>query len=387
MTFTTQKPNGHASLTKKETLPFLDILRGMAALGVLFFHIVQHYGWENFPQFLGFKVIARGWMGVDFLFVLSGFLIANSIIYSEKHPAPLRVLRYICSRGARIVPLYALNIAIILLLLEPEILNSRGFSYHIWLKTLFLHNFDFFAFHSINPVLWSIAVEVQFYILIFVTRRWWLNANPLKFCGVMLLATWAIRSGAWWYASATELPINKLPILFLQLPTMLDLFALGVSVALLRSWKSSRGLIERNRQRVLSVTILTGLICFSIYNFNSTVWDNPLMVIFWRSTLGLFFAGLILSAIQFNPPRIGTHIYSSMSYLGLISYGIYVWHYPIMEALSPYLHEYPAILSVCIVAITLVISAITWEVYEKPIIKISKGLFTKQRHKMGILSL
>lgn len=147
----------------------LDSLRGVAALGVVLYHIGD-FGW------IASSTIARSsWLLVDFFFVLSGFVIAAS--YGGRLAEGFPRGRFLLLRVGRLLPLHLLVVAVFTIaefaifrpvLNEPHSLGllARGLPL---LDGFMLHAGNFYA-----PVSWSISVELVMYIgaaLLFGTRR------------------------------------------------------------------------------------------------------------------------------------------------------------------------------------------------------------------------
>src|SRR5687768_5675625 len=89
----------HVVQAREERFIALDSLRGIAAVGVMLFHM-GNIGWLG-----GFHAIQNGWLLVDFFFVLSGFVIAAS--YGERLAQGYSVGKFMALRFGRVVPLHA----------------------------------------------------------------------------------------------------------------------------------------------------------------------------------------------------------------------------------------------------------------------------------------
>ncbi len=141
-------------------MPELDVLRGIAVLGVVLLHAFSwQYGSSSFGPWSGkFLVVARhGWTGVNLFFVLSGFLITGILLDSKEKPHFYR--RFYTRRALRILPAYY-ALLILLLLLRA---SSPAF---VGLSFLYLANVtELFGVASGYGPLWSLAVEEHFYIL------------------------------------------------------------------------------------------------------------------------------------------------------------------------------------------------------------------------------
>jgi peptidoglycan/LPS O-acetylase OafA/YrhL len=160
-----------------DRIPDIDWLRGAAALGVFIFHVT---GVAGFPKrtLPPFSIAGRsfgallspfslGASGVSLFFVLSGLCLALQQLRAGRvRLPPGGSARYFQSRASRIVPAYW--IAVLLsaaFTLALGLVPVRAAAIDTALHLFFLHGFDRTAFLSINPALWSMATEVQFYLL------------------------------------------------------------------------------------------------------------------------------------------------------------------------------------------------------------------------------
>jgi peptidoglycan/LPS O-acetylase OafA/YrhL len=172
----------------RERLYSLDVLRGVAALSVVFWHW-QHffytgtsraYPLERMP-FLDvfFLVYAKGWLGVELFFALSGFvffwLYARAVFEGKVSAGDFFLLRF--SR------LYPLHLAALLAVAAGQLLYfeitktffvySHNDGYHFLLNLLFVPSWGFEKGWSFNAPVWSVSVEVLLYFLFFIVCRLW----------------------------------------------------------------------------------------------------------------------------------------------------------------------------------------------------------------------
>jgi len=198
--FETPKRTSQATNAQRfgRQIVFLDIVRFMAALMVLIFHV----GFRSFSKYpMGWHTsvgrFARvGWVGVPIFFVLSGFVIA----YSAQNATASEFLK---SRILRLYPAVWICSTITLLLQ----ISTAGFSFgllHAWLDALTLS--------PVGPIIdgsyWTLRVEISFYALIFL----------------LLVFRW------FRYIGQTILAVSVLSITFLSL-------GFAVDHGLLESWR------------------------------------------------------------------------------------------------------------------------------------------------------
>ncbi|MGO9405441.1 MAG: acyltransferase family protein [Terriglobales bacterium] len=141
-------------------MPELDVLRGVAVLGVLFFHGFRaQFGELPFTGARRIFILATqsGVLGVNLFFVLSGFLITGILLDSRNRPDYYR--RFYTRRALRILPAYYL-LLIVLGLLHQASAAFLGLSF------VYLSNMtNLFGVSMDYHPLWSLAVEEHYYIV------------------------------------------------------------------------------------------------------------------------------------------------------------------------------------------------------------------------------
>ncbi|MBB2167805.1 acyltransferase [Gluconacetobacter aggeris] len=88
--------------------PFIDVLRGFAAISVVVYHVIMHFNWVGFPISGPLVWFRTGWMGVDLFFVISGFVISLSAFSTLDKTTDRRkfLAHFARHRILRIVPLH-----------------------------------------------------------------------------------------------------------------------------------------------------------------------------------------------------------------------------------------------------------------------------------------
>lgn len=206
-----------------------DFLR-VASVGIVgWFHIWQQSWLDPNLRIGGFTLdiyplVACGYMLVDVMLLLSGFLLMlgylSGRIKSWKD--------FYVARAARILPSYYLAVAVMLFAFAlPQ--GLYGSSGHFWTDILshltFTHNFFYESYIGtrLNGVLWTLAVEVQFYIL-FPLVAGIFKKRPVCSWAILTQASWLIRM----YLTYRG---GNISIYFNRLGTMLDVYANGMLAA------------------------------------------------------------------------------------------------------------------------------------------------------------
>ncbi|MBO3458017.1 acyltransferase [Aetokthonos hydrillicola Thurmond2011] len=187
-------------------LSYLDGLRGVASLFVLFFHLIQHQE-GNLPVWitLPHKVLRYGFLGVPVFIVLSGYCLMLPVVRSQTGYIRGTLLDYFKRRARRIIPTYYASLIFCLLIaLSIYVLEKfTNFQWHDlpwdWVSTKFslidvilhfllIHNLGLGTqAYSISIPFWSVAVEWQIYflfplLLLPLWRRWgWLSVFGAAF--------------------------------------------------------------------------------------------------------------------------------------------------------------------------------------------------------------
>jgi peptidoglycan/LPS O-acetylase OafA/YrhL len=311
------------ALHEESRLDVLDGLRGVAVLLVLWYHVWE-ISWLQAPlPWLQF-VPGTGFVGVHLFFFLSGFVIVYPFVRAVAlgRPQP-GWAHFAWRRFIKIFPSYALSIVVAFAIgyaKTQPVSNAAAVITHL----LFVHTWFPESYGAINGVLWTLAVEVEFYCcfpLIWLAFKRW----PYVTAGAMIVAAWAWR--AYLAHCCYPLPFAEWSE---NLPGYLDIFAFGMISAYVFTRYAHR--IKSTVARfagpaialagiVLLIELLQSLFAFRINDQWQGVWQ-----IDKRPLLGLAFAsialGFLLSPrwLQFalaNPP---------LKFLAVISYNLYLYH-------------------------------------------------------------
>ncbi|HEV7744153.1 MAG TPA: acyltransferase [Pyrinomonadaceae bacterium] len=202
-------------------LQSIDALRGIAALGVVFYHAV----WQtssaapanlfHWPVKLLQLTSSFGYIGVFLFFVISGFCIHLQWARSQAQgqPQSIQFGAFWRRRFRRLYPPYLIAFALFILLAAATtgIHFTHFFVYDVVMHLLMLHNLDPNTCYSINGVFWTLAIEEQLYLayflLLFLRRRWGWGRTLLICAGARV--GWYFVSHAFWVAKGIGVPVPE----------------------------------------------------------------------------------------------------------------------------------------------------------------------------------
>ena len=302
-------------------IPQLDGLRGLAILAVLAWHLVAA------PLGTRAGPLALAWAGVDLFFVLSGYLIADILLKARPAANYFRV--FYLRRACRLLPLYALTLIAFAaaragLADRPSLapLFEPG-EPPLWTYAAFVQNLGMAAHATFGPgwlaVTWSLAVEVQFYLLLPLLVRY---ARPSTLPAVAV-------------ASLVAGPLVRalLPPVagYVSLVSRADSFFAGVLVAY-ALWEPACAALAQAARPLAKLGFVAfaagvGVMAVRPEAFGAV---KPWYGTFTHTWLALTFALLLFVTLTDDRSRV-TRVLSlwPLRRLGAISYGVYLTHQPI----------------------------------------------------------
>lgn len=312
---------------RKPHLPALDGLRGVAILGVLFFHTGH---------------LSGGFLGVDLFFALSGYLITDLLLHEIATTGTLSLIAFWGRRIRRLAPALLVMLAGVTFLVwavgSPD-MRRTTLSDGPWVQAnlvnwhLLAESADYgarFGQVRVFEHLWSIAVEEQFYLV-------W----PVVVLFIAWLGRWVNRRVAVVAALASAASLVLMITLAdpsepSRVYTGTDTRAFSLLLGAMIATQPVRNVLARVTGRWASaglVALAAGL---------GVMWvlvdgvDSP-----WLFQGGLFahsLAAALLVGLCAQAPRTAVAkvlAWEPLRTLGLISYSVYLWHWPVLALLSP----------------------------------------------------
>lgn len=335
-------------MNKLPYYPHIDGLRGVAVLLVILFH----YG-------LG---APGGYVGVDVFFVISGFLI-TSIVMRDREAGTFRVRNFWERRARRILPALIVVVAASALagwfLFLPGDFRALGES--VLAQTVFLQNAVFwqdsgyFAIPSeAKPLLhtWSLAVEEQFYLglplILLLLRRWQIATLRGLFIVAAVISFVLGIAGLRYFPSAA----------FFLLPTRAWELLAGILIAL--------GPIGAGPKWVSEVGSTLGLAAVLVAGF----WfDAATPFPGWAALLPVGgTAALIFFTRERSTWCARVLTFKPMVFIGLISYSLYLWHWPLLVFFKTWsLDELAFPEKIGLTVLALGFATLSWRFVESPV--------------------
>ena len=328
----------------------IDGLRAIAVIGVLLFHAGISF--------------TGGFVGVDIFFVISGFLITNLILQAQRNNRfSIRV--FLGRRVRRLMPAALVMTTSTLLVgywwLVPDdydkLAESAIAQIALVSNIYFANSFNYFAGPAeLVPLLhtWSLALEEQFYLLFPLLLIFCRHCSPKKLCVILAFLTVLSFGLNLWI-------MNIYPTkAFFLLPMRAWELLLGALLVFVPKLKSA----QRSLAEWGSCLSLTGIL-FTFFAYSKeTVF--PGIAALWPclATVGLIYFN---SGHQFKTRISRILEVPTLTYIGKISYSLYLWHWPIMVYLR-YINRFELGTSVALfgLALSFLAGAISYHFIETP---------------------
>ena len=317
-------------------------VRALAALMVMSFHL---FGLAV-PRLLAFNIadwqityhwlITCSWMGANVFFVLSGFLVAIPFVRNiEGAAVPVQIIPYLVRRIRRVVPAYWFQIVALCVVLHftASLPGWQAIAMHF----AFLQNFNQGYASALNGVYWTLPTEFGYYLLlplfaaIALQFRFQMSA-AWRVLSVLLIA-FAIGYRVLAYDAISEEGVGKKFFTLLQLPGLIDHFAIGMLLAGVYVRYASR--ISSRWADGMMLAGLLGIMAMmaSLDNVYLRYWNGHFLLFVGYTITACFIGLLVLGVAVAGSQSMSRALFANtpMLYLGVISYSLYLWHVPMQQ--------------------------------------------------------
>lgn len=363
--------------------PGINALRFFAALGVIITHIEllkSAFGLKNYWNLPVFFDL--GSLGVYFFFVLSGFLITFLLLKEKERSGTIKIKEFYMRRILRIWPLYYL-ICIIGFFILPQFENiqisylEENFGLHfqanLVLYLVMLPNLAFSMYTAVPHIgqTWSIGVEEQFYIAwpwIIAKSKNVLRTLVVIICSILLIKVITLLLGSsysvtdWYKTLKNFVAMSKFECMAIG----------GIGAYYLHVKKQSMlKLVTHSRLFLISIVLILLLIYFTPEKLQDGI----------HLVYSFLFLGIILK-VALNKKANNFLENKYFSYLGKISYGIYMYHFMIIPfVIISYkyfglgsnewiMNAYVYLLSI---ALTILVSGLSYAFFESKFIRLKRN--------------
>jgi peptidoglycan/LPS O-acetylase OafA/YrhL len=343
--------------------PGLDGLRALAVAGVVLYHA-------------GVSWMPGGFLGVDVFFVLSGYLITSLLLAERRREGRVGFKAFWLRRARRLLPAVLLVVFVCLLaastIARDDLARTRGdaLASLVYLTNWHLiaasHSyFNAFGRPSLLQHLWSLAVEEQFYLF-------WplILLGSLKLVGrrytVLLTVVLALSSTAlmWGLYNPDQDPSR----VYYGTDTRASTLLVGALLAFAWPLGGFRDEVSRRAARVLDgvgCLALAGVLAFFVRVQDYDPW------LYRGGFLLIALCTAVLIAVVVHPASalgraLGTR---TLRWIGVRSYGIYLWHWPVMMLTRPGI-DVPwrgTLVILAQIALTIALAALSYRYVEMPV--------------------
>ena len=306
----------------------IDILRGIAVSTVVIYHFYILLGYATHGSFR--YIHSLGELGVSLFFVISGYLIYRSVEHHITHKGTrLGIQSYTIHRLFRILPAYYFNLFIVVLLAYFVLHTIDEWSFflrfkkiltHLTLSSYFLYQTSGF---EINGAYWTLSIEMLWYILaplFFLYIRTNKTLVFLSLLSFLYLLSIDLGFAAWLFH------LDKPYFLSFQLPGQLIYFISGILIYKMGIHSSQLSPISK--YFFGAIILILFLYLSSEPFFHTSFFLRNFFIVLTVSTIFILF-------YQYHTKKL-----SILSWIGKISYSLYLWHMPLLFLLKKYLLVY-----------------------------------------------
>ena len=336
--------------------PALDGLRGIAILSVLAFHTHHIFDWS---------LLKGANAGVDIFFVLSGFLITALLIEEWEKTGEISLKNFYWRRALRLVP--ALLVLLTALYFLSDLLFSRveADDTRRGIPVAFVYISDVaLAFFNLRlgalQHTWSLAIEEHFYLVwplvLLGSLRLGISKKRLVLLTLLLAVASALHRAVLHQFGAP--PVRT----YYGIDTRADSLLIGCAAGLCVSWSLVRARAFR--------PLLVPALIFIGFCMAATGYGSSFMSLGGFTLLALATAVLLVNVVLAPSSYLrGFLEWGFLVWVGRISYGLYLWHYPVFKTTSFLNLSWPLELGVAL-AVTVAVTCLSYYLIERPALRL-----------------
>jgi peptidoglycan/LPS O-acetylase OafA/YrhL len=347
-------------------LPGLDGLRALAVLAVIAYH--EQFGWAQ-----------GGLLGVGVFFTLSGFLITSLLLEQRAKLSKIKLADFWFRRARRLLPALFVMLAVVtawvtltdrskLASLRGAVGAAAGYFSNWYLIAKNQSYFARFAPPAPLDHLWSLAVEEQFYLLwpllliigLLLLRKRGKTAARWLILPTLVLTVASIYAMARFYTPAVD------PTRVYE-GTDTRAFGLLIGAMLAMAWPVGRTIRPGRKGRTVADVagfaglVVIGVMIWRVGEYSGFVYHGGL-VLLSIATVG------VVAATACPGTVVGLALgWAPLRWIGARSYGIYLWHYPVIVLTTPVNSKPDLVRAALQIAAAVGLAALSWRFIEEPI--------------------
>ncbi|MBD3109006.1 acetyltransferase [Bacillus sp. AGMB 02131] len=358
----------------------LDGLRGLAVLAVIAYHL-------NFPWASG------GLLGVTIFFVLSGYLITNLLVIEYENNNRINLKNFWIRRARRLLPaMFTVLVTVtawstlfarpFLERLRDDFIPALLYYSNWWYIFQDLSYFEAMSTPSLLTHFWSLAIEEQFYIIwpLLIAGAFLCHMSKKQMVKLtLLMALLSSLLMALFYSSTTD-PSR------VYYGTDTRAFSLLIGAALAFIWPSQKlsktipASLRRSMDIIGAVCLTAILVMMVVVNqYDGFLYRGGML-------LASLLTAVLLAVLIHPASKLGVFMtFKPLTWVGERSYGIYLWHFPVILLTSPQIStSETSLVTIAVqIALTLILSAISYKYIENPIRKGAVGSFYAKIQSRG----
>lgn len=298
--------------------PEYDGLRAISAIMVLAFHAAA-------PFLLG------GFLGVDIFFVISGFLITNILLREHEKSGDIDILRFYIKRFMRLTPPFAIMLIIYLLLSSTFFPGYHHHERDAIIAALYLSDFAKYLIGAPKVIghTWSLSTEEHFYliwpiILVFISKLPREKIASTLFIAYAAATIWRVACMQW----------QTWGEVYYRFDVRVSGLILGACLAAARS----KQITKKINWPIVALSMMAATASATMARWKDQLSLQTLVIITEIST------AIVIIAIDKSKEITRWLGWPPLAYIGKLSYGIYLFHFPITRSMRPNYEWYETML-------------------------------------------